>query len=96
MMVDLAVDRGSKKPHRIRLFREEGVTHGKRVNIFQREAPYKEGDTLLFLPGFRYPARVDVKDAGETLDPKFVCPFCGEFYTNDRKTCYRCGRTLLF
>ena len=96
MMVDLTVDRGGKKPYRIRLFREEGVTHGgNRINVFQREAPYKEGDTLLFLPGFRYPARIGVKDAGETLDPKFVCPFCGAIGPLSKRTCPNCGRTVL-
>ena len=34
--------------------------------------------------------------ADELFEPEFVCPFCGEFYTMERKTCYRCGRTLLF
>ena len=96
MMVELTVDRGGKKPYRVRLFREEGVTHnGNKINIFQREAPYKTGDTLLFLPGFRYPARMDVKDAEETLDPKFVCPFCGAVGPLSRKNCPECGRTVL-
>jgi len=96
MMVDLTVDRGEKRPYRIGLFREEGVTHGGvKVNVFQREAPYKEGDTLLFLPGFRYPARMDVKDAGETLDPKFVCPFCGGIGPLSRENCPECGRAVL-
>ena len=95
MMVDMTVDRGGKKPCKLRLFREEGVTHGKRINIFQREAPYKEGDTLLFLPGFRYPARWDVKDAEEILDPKYVCPFCGEIAPLSKTSCPKCGRTVL-
>ena len=96
MMVDLTVDRGGKKPHRIRLFREEGVTHGRtKINIFQREAPYKEGDMLLFLPGFRYPARMDVKEADETLDPKFVCPFCGCIGPLSKESCPSCGRAVL-
>ncbi|MBQ3956920.1 MAG: hypothetical protein IIU08_07745 [Clostridia bacterium] len=96
LMVDLIVDRGEKKPYAIRLFREDGVTHGKvRINVFQTEAPYKTGDTLLFLPGFRYPARMDVKDAAETLDPKFVCPFCGWIGPLSRENCYKCGRTVL-
>ena len=96
MMVDLTVDRGTKKPYTIRLFREEGVTHGgTKINVFQEQAPYKEGDTLLYLPGFRYPARVDVKDAGETLDPKFVCPFCGAIGPLSKTACPTCGRTVL-
>ena len=95
MMVDLTGERGGKKPMRLRLFREEGVTHGKRINIFQREAPYKEGDTLLYLPGFRWPARMNVADAGETLDPKFVCPFCGEIGPLSKARCPKCGRTIL-
>ena len=96
LMVDLTVDRGEKKPYRIRLSRENGVTHGKlRVNVFQTEAPYKIGDSLLFLPGFRYPSRIDVKDAAETLDPKFVCPFCGGIGSLSRERCQECGRTVL-
>ena len=96
MVVDLTVNRGEKKPYRVRLFREDGVTHGgTKVNVFQTEAPYKVGDTLLFLPGFRWPARMNVADADETLAPKFVCPFCGAIGPLAKTNCPGCGRTVL-
>ncbi|MBQ3708635.1 MAG: hypothetical protein II889_12155 [Clostridia bacterium] len=97
MMVELTVDRGEKKPYTLSLFRSDKIANGAAsVNLFQTHAPYKEGDTLVYLRGLRYPARIDVADADELFEPEYVCPFCGEFYTRERKTCYRCGKTLLF
>ncbi|MBQ2545985.1 MAG: hypothetical protein II557_06815 [Clostridia bacterium] len=96
-MVEVTVDRGEKKPYLLSLFRSDKIANGSaRVNLFQTHAPYKEGDTLVYLRGLRYPARIGVADADELFEPEYVCPFCGEFYTRDRKTCYKCGKTLLF
>ena len=87
MMVEVTVDRGEKKPYVLSLFRSDKIAEGAAsVNLFQTHAPYKEGDTLVYLRGLRYPARFGITDTDEMFAPEFVCPFCGEFYTNDRKT----------
>ena len=97
MMVEVTVDRGEKKPYVLALFRADKIADGAAgVNLFQTHAPYKEGDTLVYLRGLRYPARFGVTETDELFEQEFVCPFCGDFYTMERKTCYRCGRTLLF
>ena len=97
MMVEITVDRGEQKPYMLSLFRSDKIASGaERVNLFRTHAPYKEGDTLVYLRGLRYPARIGVENADELFAPEYVCPFCGEFYTTDRKRCFGCGRTLLF
>ena len=95
-MVELTVDRGDAAPYVLSLFRADKIADGgARVNVFQTHAPYKEGDTLLYLRGFRYPARCEIADRDALFEPETVCPYCGEIGPLSRDTCFRCGRTLL-
>ena len=96
VIVELEIDRGGKKPLRLGLYREDRHAVGEQhINVYQTEAPYKEGDTLIWLRGTKVPARIGVKDAGELLDPKFVCAFCGEVNGLKRERCGECGKTIL-
>lgn len=96
VMVELEIDRGEKTPCRLSIFREDKHAMGnEHPNLYQIEAPYKEGDTLVFLPGFKVPARVNVKETETLLDPKFVCPYCGDVNPLGRKRCASCGRFML-
>ena len=91
MVVTLTVDTGEKKPRRIELLPEYSGE-----NKFQMHAPYKPGDTLVYLRGMKYPFRYDVEEAkDEMFDGMFVCPYCGDINKAERDTCYTCGKFLI-
>lgn len=106
MIVSVTIDRGGKKPYTAELFRPEsnvksfgnamnstGKYYSK--NVYQVYAPYKVGDTVIYLRGMKIFARFDVKNPEELLDPLFVCPYCGEINKLERESCYSCGKFLL-
>ena len=96
VIVELEIDRGEKKPFLLPLYREDKHAVGSQhINVYQTEAPYKEGDTLVYLRGTKVPARFGVRDAEALLDPRFVCAFCGEVCGADREHCPECGKTIL-
>ncbi len=96
IIVELEIDRGDPKPYLPELYREDKHAVGdQHINVYQTEAPYKEGDTLVYLRGTKVPARYGVKDAEDLTDPKFVCAFCGEVNELKRERCRECGRTVL-
>ncbi len=88
-IVTLTIDCGEKVPKKFELLHED--MHGE--NKYYTEAPYKVGDTVVFLRGMSYPLRynVDTKDT----QPLFVCPYCGDINKAERDTCYKCGKFLV-
>ena len=91
LIVTLTVDTGEKKPRQIELLPEY-----TQENKFQIHAPYKPGDTLVYLRGMKYPFRYDVDGAkDEMFDGMFVCPYCGDINKAERDTCYTCGKFLI-
>ncbi len=91
LVVTLTVDTGEKKPRQIELLPEYSGE-----NRFQIHAPYKPGDTLVYLRGMKYPFRYNVDGAkDEMFDGMFVCPFCGDINKAERETCYTCGKILI-
>ena len=96
VMVELEIDRGERTPFVLSLYREDKHAVGSQhINVYQTEAPYKEGDTLVYLRGTKVPARFGVRDTEELFDPRFVCAFCGEVCGADREHCPECGRYVL-
>lgn len=104
LIVDLVIDRGEEEPFCFELW-DEGMEHkGQRtedgssesfpVNKFLDQAPYKVGDTLIYLRGMRYPMRYGVVTEG-MFDVLFVCPYCGEINKAERENCYHCGKILV-
>lgn len=62
------------------------------ANKFQYEAPYKVGDTVVYLRGMKYPFRYGIEYGSDMFDVKTVCPFCGEINKAERDKCFKCGR----
>lgn len=89
-IVTLTIDCAEKKPKKFELFHED--MHG--VNKYYHYAPYKIGDTVVFLRGMKYPMRYNV-ETKDILDVQFVCPYCGDINKADRDTCYSCGKILV-
>lgn len=89
-IVTLTIDCDGKKPKKFELFHED--MHG--VNKYYHYAPYKIGDTVVFLRGMKYPMRCNV-ETEDMLDLQFVCPYCGDINKADRETCYACGKILI-
>jgi len=73
---------------------EDGAKESLPENKFYTLAPFKEGDTVIYLRGMKYPFRYNVKTEG-MFDVLFVCPFCGEINKAEREECYHCRRTLV-
>lgn len=104
LIVDLQIDRGEEEPYRFELW-DEGMDHkGSRTedgshesfpeNKFLTQAPYKVGDTVVYLRGMKYPMRIGVETEG-MFDVLFVCPYCGEINKMERENCYHCGKYLV-
>ena len=92
LAVTLTVDTGEKKQRRIELLPKQYT----KENLFQIHAPYKPGDTVVYLRGMKYPFRYDVDEArDEMFDGMFVCPYCGDINKAERDTCYTCGKILI-
>ncbi|MBQ4354729.1 MAG: hypothetical protein IJC71_07525 [Clostridia bacterium] len=104
MIVHLYIDRGEGKLFDYELWHEDMEHAGERSedgaresipkNKFLEEAPYKVGDTVVYLRGMRYPFRCGVETEG-MFDVRFVCPFCGEINKAESDTCYHCRRTMV-
>ncbi len=88
-IVTLTIDCGEKEPVKFELLHED--MHGE--NKYYTKAPYKVGDTVVFLRGLKYPLRYNV-DTENTLS-LFVCPYCGDINKAERDTCYKCGKFLV-
>lgn len=88
MVVTVTVQKKNGKRYTKDLVRED---HEKN-NLYQIHAPFKVGDRVLYLRGLRCFARYGVENAEELLDPKFVCPYCGEINGLERERCYSCGK----
>lgn len=88
-IVTLTIDCGEKMPKKFELLHED--MHGE--NKYYTEAPYKVGDTVVFLRGMSYPLRYNV-DTEDTL-ALFVCPYCGDINKAERDTCFKCGKFLV-
>ena len=83
LVVTLTVDTGGKKPRQIELLPDYTGE-----NKFQIHAPYKPGDTLVYLRGMKYPFRYDVDEAkDEMFDGMFVCPYCGDINKAESESC---------
>ena len=89
-IVILTIDCGAKKPRKFELLHED--MHGE--NKFYTEAPYKVGDTVVFLRGMKYPMRYGI-ETEDMFDIHFVCPYCGDINKAERDTCYKCGKFLV-
>ena len=104
LIVDLLIDRGEEEPFTFELWDEGMDRRGGRtedgshesfpVNKFLDQAPYKVGDTLIYLRGMKYPMRCGVTVEG-MFDVLFVCPYCGEINKAERENCYHCGKILV-
>ncbi|MBQ8511113.1 MAG: hypothetical protein IJ497_00740 [Clostridia bacterium] len=104
LIVDLIIDRGEEEPFRFELWdegmehkgvrTEDGVAESFPENKFLSQAPYKTGDTVIYLRGMKYPMRCGVKTEG-MFDVLFVCPYCGEINKAERETCYHCGKVMV-
>ncbi len=104
LIVDLMIDRGEEEPFRFELWdegmehkgqrTEDGAAEGFPPNKFLDQAPYKVGDTVIYLRGMKYPMRFGVVTEG-MFDVLFVCPYCGEINKAERENCYHCGRILV-
>ena len=92
-LVILTIDCGRKKPKIIELVPESDLHGSESENKYYTEAPYKVGDTVVFLRGMKYPMRYNV-DTEDTLT-LFVCPYCGDINKSERDTCYKCGKYLV-
>ena len=88
-IVTLTIDCGGKEPKKFELLHED--RNGE--NKYYTEAPYKVGDTVVFLRGMKYPMRYGV--ATEDMLTLFVCPYCGDINKAERDTCYKCGKYLV-
>lgn len=88
-IVTLTIDCGGKEPKKFELLHED--RNGE--NKYYTDAPYKVGDTVVFLRGMKYPMRYGV-DTEDTLT-LFVCPYCGDINKAERDTCYKCGKFLV-
>ena len=73
---------------------EDGAKEAIPENKFYIYAPFKVGDTVVYLRGMKYPFRYGVNTDG-MFDVLFVCPFCGEINKAEREDCYHCRRTLV-
>ncbi|MGN1346468.1 MAG: hypothetical protein ACI4V1_06760 [Eubacteriales bacterium] len=89
-VITLTIDCGKPVPIQFELIHED--MHG--VNKYYVEAPYKVGDTVVYLRGMKYPLRYGVEAEGK-FDVCFVCPYCGEINKAERDQCYHCGKTLV-
>lgn len=88
-IVTLTIDCGGKEPKKFELLHED--RNGE--NKYYTEAPYKVGDTVVFLRGMKYPLRYGVET--EDMLTLFVCPYCGDINKAERDTCYKCGKFLV-
>ncbi len=88
-IVTLTIDCGGKEPKKFELLHED--RNGE--NKYYTEAPYKVGDTVVFLRGMKYPMRYGVET--EDMLTLFVCPYCGDINKAERDTCYKCGKYLV-
>ncbi len=99
LIVTVTVEREGKGEYRAELFRtptdRASTTAMRGENLYHIYAPYKVGDTVLYLRGMRIFARVGVENVSELEDPHFVCPYCGEINKAEREKCFSCGRILL-
>lgn len=92
LVVTLKVDTGEKTPRQIELLPDKYTEE----NLFQIHAPYKPGDTLVYLRGMKYPFRYHVDETkDEMFDGMFVCPYCGDINKAERDNCYTCGKLLI-
>ncbi len=89
-IVTLIIDCGEEKPKKFELLHED--MHGE--NKYYTYAPYKIGDTVIFLRGLKYPMRYNIATE-DMLDIQFVCPCCGEINKAERDTCFKCGKFLV-
>ncbi len=94
LLVILTIDCGEKKPKIIELFPDSDLHGVNSENKFYTLAPYKTGDTLVYLRGMKYPFRYGV-ETEDMFDIHFVCPFCGDINKAERETCYTCGKILI-
>ena len=89
LIVILTIDCGEKTPRKFELLHENMDGENK----YFTEAPYKVGDTVVFLRGMKYPMRYNI-DTEDTLT-LFICPYCGDINKAERDTCYHCGKFLV-
>ena len=94
LLVILTIDCGRKKPKKLELFPDSNLHGSESENKFYTEAPYKVGDTVVFLRGLKYPLRYGV-ETEDMFDIHFVCPYCGDINKTERDTCYKCGKFLV-
>lgn len=94
LIVTLTIDCGGKKPKIVELFPDSDLHGSESENRFYTEAPYKVGDTVVFLRGMKYPMRYGV-ETEDMFDIHFVCPYCGDINKAERDTCYKCGKFLV-
>ncbi len=99
LIVTVTVEREGRGEYKAELFRtptdRASTTAMRGENLYHIYAPYKVGDTVLYLRGMKVFARVGVENVTELSDPHFVCPFCGEINKAERERCFSCGRILL-
>lgn len=93
-IVTLTIDCGGKKPKTFELLPDDELHGAKSENKYYTYAPYKVGDTVVFLRGLKYPMRCGV-ETEDMLDVHFVCPFCGDINKAERDTCFKCGKFLV-
>ncbi len=93
-IVTLTIDCGGKKPKIFELFPDSDLHGAESGNKYYTEAPYKVGDTVVFLRGMKYPLRYGV-ETEDMFDIHFVCPYCGDINKAERDTCYKCGKFLV-
>jgi ribosomal protein S27AE len=94
LLVILTIDCGGKKPKTLELFPDSDLHGVESENKFYTEAPYKVGDTVVFLRGMKYPLRYSV-ETEDMFDLHFVCPYCGDINKAERDTCYHCGKFVV-
>ncbi len=99
LIVTVTIEREGKGEYKAELFRapadKANMTSMRGENLYHIYAPYKVGDTVLYLRGMRIFARYGVENVSELADPHFVCPYCGEINKAEREKCFSCGRILL-
>lgn len=89
-IVTLTIDCGGKEPRKFELIHEDRNGENKYHDL----APYKVGDTVVFLRGMKYPMRFGV-ETEDMFDIHFVCPYCGDINKAEREVCFRCGKVLV-